>query len=225
MASYAYVPDEEMGGIFDSKAGPSIEFAERAVRLGFIRKVFGLLSAQLALTVAVTAAFLSSPGPQRFVASNPWTLWTALGASLGLLLLLSCSESARRSHPTNLIVLGAFTACQALLVAVASAAYATSTVLIAATLTLGITGCLTAYAMQTRRDFTASGGILFSLLFALVGAGLLAAIFPSRVAEVALAGLGAALFGAYISLLSPSDPSAESRRLDPGGRRILITKK
>lgn len=38
-----YVPDEETGlgaSLFD-KSGPSIEFAEQEVRLGFIRKVFG----------------------------------------------------------------------------------------------------------------------------------------------------------------------------------------
>lgn len=41
--SYAYVHDEETGlgaSLFD-KSGPSIEFAEQEVRLGFIRKVFG----------------------------------------------------------------------------------------------------------------------------------------------------------------------------------------
>lgn len=41
--SYAYVPDEENGlgsALFD-KSGPSIEFAEQEVRLGFVRKVFG----------------------------------------------------------------------------------------------------------------------------------------------------------------------------------------
>lgn len=41
--SYGYIPDEENGlgaALFD-KSGPSIEFAEQEVRLGFIRKVFG----------------------------------------------------------------------------------------------------------------------------------------------------------------------------------------
>jgi hypothetical protein len=45
--SYAYVPDEENGlssALFD-KSGPSIEFAEQEVRLGFVRKVFGECSA------------------------------------------------------------------------------------------------------------------------------------------------------------------------------------
>ncbi len=38
-------------------------------------------------------------------------------------------------------------------------------------ITAAVTLGLTSYAMQTKRDFTAAGGILFSLLFALVMAG------------------------------------------------------
>ena len=37
-------------------------------------------------------------------------------------------------------------------------AAATQVVLLAALMTVGITGCLTLYALQTKRDFTASGG-------------------------------------------------------------------
>jgi hypothetical protein len=41
MAAYGSLPyDEEAAGFFD-KSGPSIEFAEKEVRLGFVRKVFG----------------------------------------------------------------------------------------------------------------------------------------------------------------------------------------
>eukprot|EP00967_Tisochrysis_lutea_P058915 scaffold75093_cov25-Tisochrysis_lutea.AAC.1 len=43
----------------------------------------------------VSAAFIYSPPVRGFVASNPWTLWTALGGSLVLVLLLSFSQTAR----------------------------------------------------------------------------------------------------------------------------------
>jgi hypothetical protein len=39
----------------------SFQFAERAVRQGFVRKVFGLLSLQLLVTAGVTCAFVMSP--------------------------------------------------------------------------------------------------------------------------------------------------------------------
>lgn len=118
----------------------------------------GLLTVQLAITAAVTAGFILSPSVKTYVWSNPWTFWTPFAASLALVVFLSCSESARRSHPTNLVILLLFTACEAVLVGTISAMYDTQVVLMAATMTVGITTCLTLYAMQTKRDFTAAGG-------------------------------------------------------------------
>lgn len=127
-----------------------------------------------------------------------WTFWTAFGLSLGLVLLLSCWEQARRQHPLNLIVLFAFTACESVLVATISSMYNTNVVLIAASLTVGITLCLSLYAMQTKHDFTTAGGVFFSLLFALVGAGIISMFFHSRVLDIIVSGAGAAVFSCYI---------------------------
>jgi FtsH-binding integral membrane protein len=40
--------------------------------------------------------------------------------------------------------------------------------------------------------------ILFSLLFALIGAGLLSIFWHSRVVDIAISGIGAAVFACYI---------------------------
>ena len=45
-----------------------------------------------------------------------WPFWTAFVASLVLMFALSFSDSLRRQHPTNLIMLGLFTLCEAFLV-------------------------------------------------------------------------------------------------------------
>eukprot|EP00878_Enallax_costatus_P001576 GHUV01001727.1.p1 GENE.GHUV01001727.1~~GHUV01001727.1.p1 ORF type:complete len:119 (+),score=11.16 GHUV01001727.1:352-708(+) len=68
----------------------------------------------------------------------------------------------------------------------------------AAVLTVGVTACLSLYALQTKRDFTAAGGILFSLLFAMIGAGILTIFIHSKVLNIAIAGIGAAVFACYI---------------------------
>jgi FtsH-binding integral membrane protein len=142
-------------------------------------------------------AALSAP-PICISSCLQWTFWAAFGTSLGLVLMLSCSEKARRQHPLNLICLFAFTACEAVLVGTISSMYNTDIVLIAALLTVGITLCLSLYALQTKRDFTAAGGIMFSLLFALIGAGILSIFFRNRVMDIVVSGVGAALFGCYI---------------------------
>jgi len=158
----------------------------------------GLLTAQLALTVAVAAAFLFSHSLNAYVLSNSWLFWGTFVVSLALVITLSCSEQARRSHPTNLILLFAFTACEAVMVGLITSMYKTDVVFIAAALTLGITFCLTMYAMQTKHDFTAAGGILFSLVFALMGAGILSIFFHSKVMNIMISAVGAAVFAAYI---------------------------
>eukprot|EP00882_Tetradesmus_deserticola_P031243 GHRQ01035325.1.p1 GENE.GHRQ01035325.1~~GHRQ01035325.1.p1 ORF type:complete len:230 (-),score=87.82 GHRQ01035325.1:3-692(-) len=174
--------------------------------------VFNHLIMQLRAAISVLLPLqLSSMHPSTTTASRctclcvlplsfavQWTFWAAFGTSLGLVLLLSFWEQARRQHPLNLVFLFAFTAAEAVLVGTISSMYNTDVVLIAALLTVGMTACLSLYATQTKRDFTAAGGIMFSLLFALIGAGLLSIFIRNRVMDIVVSGVGAALFGAYI---------------------------
>ncbi len=153
---------------------------------------------QLAITAGITAAFITNHQAKVYVYSNPWTFWTALGVSFALLLVIGFSESARRSHPLNLILLLTFTVFESFFVATASAMYDTNVVLIAAALTAGITLCLAAYAMQTRHDFTATGGLLFTLLFVLIAAGIIGMFVQASWYTIALSCGGALLFSAYI---------------------------
>ena len=140
---------------------------------------------------------LSAP-LKGYVLNNPWTLWTTMGASIALVLLLSCSERARRVHPWNLICLFAFTACEALLLGMLSASLDTDVLLMAAGITVGATLLLCMYALQTKRDFTAAGGVLFSLLWALIAAGILSTFLHTAVMNIMVSSLGAAVFSCYI---------------------------
>jgi FtsH-binding integral membrane protein len=156
-----------------------------------------LLSAQLLITVGIAAAIFLTPA-RSFVFANPWTFWASFGVSFGLILVLACSESARRSHPTNLIILFLFTACEAVLLGTISATYDTEIVLLAAGITAGATLVLSLYAMQTKHDFTAAGGILFGLLWALIAAGILSLFIHTHVMNIVISAVGAAVFSCYI---------------------------
>ena len=113
---------------------------------------------QLAVTAAITALFVLSPAVKGYVMGAPWVFATAFAGSLGLIVFMACSESARRQHPTNLICLAAFTLCEAVLVGAASAQYDTHIVLIAAAMTATITASLAAYAMQVGGRWVRGGG-------------------------------------------------------------------
>lgn len=189
--------DPEAGGYYDKSYG-SAEFAEAQVRQGFIRKVFGLLAVQLAITVGVTAAFLYSPPVKNFVAANSWTLWLAIILSFALVIVLSCSEQARRQHPTNLIMLMAFTVCESVLVGAASATFDTNLVLLAGGITAGVVVGLTIFAFQTKVDLTASGGALLSLLLTLILASILQSFLHVPWMQLAISAGGALLFSVYL---------------------------
>jgi FtsH-binding integral membrane protein len=158
----------------------------------------GILSAQLLLTAAIAAPVVLSSGVKQSLMAHPGVMALALVVSLGCLLTLSFSESARHSHPTNLILLGVFTAAEGLMVGAVCAQYKLLSVALAVMITACITGGLALYALTTKKDFTMQNGLLLTLLFTLIGAGLVNVFVRSSAMELALAAGGALLFGAYI---------------------------
>ncbi|KAJ9521196.1 hypothetical protein QJQ45_022918 [Haematococcus lacustris] len=225
MAYYNPLVDEEAGYYRSGSKrslDPSYEFADSIVRQGFIRKVFGLLALQLAITAGTTAAFLFSAPVKGFVASNPWTLWTAMGLSFVLVLLLSFWDAARRQHPLNLVFLFAFTACESVLVGAASATYDTHVVLLAVGITAGVVTALALFALQTkaaalaptvghmvvlqpgaglggcRLDLTAAGGALLALLATLIIASIVQSFVHVSWLQLLISAGGALLFSVYL---------------------------
>lgn len=173
-------------------------YSELVVRHGFLRKVLGLVCVQLAITTVVAGTFILSKAVRSAFYSNPWMLWASFGVTLASLLVLGCSDSARQSHPTNLLLLLAFTLGESVAVGCVSIMYRTDTVVIAFLITTGITLVLTLYAVQTKYDFTTSGGMLLSLLFALMFTSIIGIFWHSKTLDLVIAGVGGLLFSVYI---------------------------
>ena len=77
--------------------------------------------------------------------------------------------------------------------------YDANEVMMAIGITVILVLSLTLFAMQTKIDFTAMGGILLVALLSLMLFGIFVAIFPgSKVANILYASLGAFIFGVYI---------------------------
>jgi FtsH-binding integral membrane protein len=172
--------------------------AEQSVRVGFIRKVYAILSLQLFLTFGMVAVFTFVPSVKNFVAKNPGILWAAILLSFVFLIALSCFPSVSRKHPTNLICLALFTLCEGYLVGAISSYSGADAVIKAVACTLIITTGLTIYAWQTKVDFTAMGGYMFAASCSLLLVGLMCAIFQSQIMMNIYAGLGCLIFSAYI---------------------------
>lgn len=173
-------------------------FSNKAIRRGFIRKVYAVLASQLLVTFGIVAVFCFVQQVSDYVLRNSWTVWTALALNLVLFIVLVCVPGVRRQHPWNLICLMGFTVCEGFMLGAVASTYSTNSVLQAVAYTAIIVICLTLFAFQTKIDFTLCSGVMFVVLICLLVVGLSAAIFRNHYLDMVYAGLGALVFSVYI---------------------------
>merc|ERR1719343_307273 len=149
-----------------AEKGP-IGLAPPNIRRDFVRKVYSILTVQLALTFALALPFnLMDPA---WVRQQKWLYHLCMYTSLGLVLgMACCCGNAVRTFPTNYLFLFTLTVCQAVMVGFITSFYSTASVLMAlATTTMVFLG-LTTYACTTKSDFTGMGPYLFAALIGLI---------------------------------------------------------
>ncbi|GAX83121.1 hypothetical protein CEUSTIGMA_g10547.t1 [Chlamydomonas eustigma] len=195
-----YVQTLPFGNSFDDieKGKVASEFADSIIRQGFVRKVFGLLGAQLLVTVLIGATILGSPTIKSAVLGNGAFLLLAFALSIVPLLYLAISEKARHQFPLNLILMAIFTIGEGVLVSACTARYNTDIVILALGITAAVTVSLCAYALTTKHDFTSMGSYLYAALLSLFVAGLVGYILHTPLLTLAISTGGAALFSMYI---------------------------
>ena len=93
--------DQQMGGI---NQGMPVYQGSAMVKAGFIRKVYGILAAQLLLTVMSSAIFMFHDSTRAYVLATPSMMMTASILPFGFLLGLFCYKD---KHPVNMYLLGA----------------------------------------------------------------------------------------------------------------------
>jgi hypothetical protein len=178
---------------------PGISRGENALRWGFIRKVYGILSAQLLLTTAVSAITVLHPTLNATLSDSPG-LALAL-AVLPFVLMIPLYHYQHR-HPHNFVFLGLFTLCLSFSIGVACANTPGTIVLEALILTSAVVASLTAYtfwASKKGKEFGYLGPFLFSALTILVVTSFIQIFFPLGPASNALiGGLGALVFSGFI---------------------------
>lgn len=182
----------------EDPSAPYIQFQKRAVRMGFIRKVYGILALQLIVTASIVSIFVLTPSVKTFVRETPGVFYAAWVVTIVIMISLVCCDDIRREYPANYVLLGLFTLTESYLLGAVSSFYDTPTLLMVLFMTATVVICMSMYAWQTKYDLTSKGGYLFTLLVVLVLVGICAAIIPDRGAQIAYAALGTCLFGAFI---------------------------
>jgi len=196
--------EEERGGSSKGvEAGLDNDFAfnnnvagaSKHVRLGFMKKVYGLLAVQLTITTIIGAVFMFTPGVKEFVQSKPMFLFPAFFLSIGLLIALHIK---RKEAPINLILLAAFTVVEAYTVGVLVTFFDQGVVIQAFFLTAAVVIGLTAFTFQTKRDFSGLHAALSSGLLILILGGFLQVFVGNELTDTAMAVGGAFLFSLFI---------------------------
>ncbi|KAK8937432.1 BI1-like protein [Platanthera zijinensis] len=191
-----------IGKDVDLEAGtlyPGLSAGENELRWGFVRKVYGILAAQIVLTTAVSTATVLYAPINNLLSGSPGLAFVL--AFLPLLLMCPLYHYQQK-HPLNFLFLGLFTASLSLSVGVACANTEGRIVLEALILTSGVVLSLTGYAFWASRkgkDFSYLGPVLFAGLMVLVLSSFMQIFFPLGSASVAVfGGLGALVFSAYV---------------------------
>uniref|UniRef100_A0A0A9YAB7 Protein lifeguard 1 n=3 Tax=Lygus hesperus TaxID=30085 RepID=A0A0A9YAB7_LYGHE len=176
----------------------NFDFTDKSIRLGFIRKVYGILFVQLTVTLGFIALFTFHPGTKLFVARNPSLWWISLVVMFVCLITMACCGDVRRKAPMNFVFLGLFTLAESFLLGCATINFRSNEVLLAVGICAVVTLGLTIFAFQTKIDFTMMGGVLFAATLILMVFGIVLMFWKGQIATLIYASFGALLFSIYI---------------------------
>lgn len=180
---------------------PKVTEARQEIRLGFVRKVYGILTAQILATILI-AAPVSSMG-KEWIVQNQWLLVLSSVMTLVTVLVMMCCREVAQQFPANYICLSVFTAFEAVTIGFLCAQYTAQSVLLAFCLTAAIFASMTIYAWTTKTDFTGFGPYLFAGLMALLLMSITLSVLALCGIQVswmvsAMSALGVLLFTFYI---------------------------
>lgn len=175
-----------------------LAISEANIRLGFIRKVYGIILFQLAITTGFTLLMMYTPSMTSWVLNNSWILWVDFVLVFAIMIVISCCHQFARQVPTNYILLIIFTLGFSLLVGLISALTDPSIVLIAFIMTMCVTISLTIYAFVTKTDFTVCGGFLFIFGMILIVFGIFMWWGYSSTANTIYCALAAFFYGLFL---------------------------
>ncbi|XP_069554753.1 protein lifeguard 3-like [Brachyistius frenatus] len=157
----------------------SAQWESTSIRHGFIRKVYLILTAQLAVTFSVVAVFTFVDPVRLFVIRYPGIYWASFVVYFVVYCILVCCKEPRRRFPLNLVLLGVFTLALSYLSGTISSYYETKAVLLAMGITALVCIAVTIFCFQTKVDFTSCGGLLCTAGVLLMIIGIVTAVVLS----------------------------------------------
>lgn len=171
---------------------------DNQMRLGFIRKTYGILLFQIAVTFSMCVVSVLSPTFSRFQIESTGIFWMAMISSIVLSICIFCFRSLSRKVPINYILLTAFTLCEAYLVSAICGMTNPRIVVMAAAMTFGVVAALTIYACTTKTDFTFLGSMMFVITTVMILLGIFVIFSQNKFIHILYSSLGVIVFSIYL---------------------------
>ena len=187
--------DESFDILDDDKTEERIQ---QKIRVGFIRKVYGIILFQLLITTIVIYFAITSKNLQYFMASSPALIYLALAGALLSEIPIICCQSVAQTVPLNYILLLIFTLCESYLIACTTISFEPLSVFMCAGITLAIVIGLTLYAIFTKTDVTLCGGALVSLSIIMIFLSIIGIFYTSLFYQTLVNSFGVFLFSLYL---------------------------
>jgi len=186
----------------DSVAPFGNSFDVIVVRNAFVRKVYSIILAELAMIVTIMLV-INLPNIREVILADfdKWRIiaFVLMGVYFVSSIGLVCC-GVERKYPWNLVLLTACMACIGTAIGIISVAYKQESLIMAGGLTMAVVIAITLFAFTTKLDFTGCGVYLMVLMVvvSLVGiACIFVGIFADRktyhIMQMVYAGLGAAV--------------------------------
>jgi len=201
----------ELEPMMGKNGGPSqlLALSDTATRNGFVRKVYGILGAQLLVTMMVGGMMVRHG--REWMTSNPSAVLGVVTISsfmsLVIAVVFSCCPATMRKSPQNYGLMAVFTLAEGVLVGFACLQYTLGSVILCCGLTGAVVLGLTIYATQSKQDFTGGGPYLVCAMLVLFGFGIILSFAGAMglanspafsFMQVLYAGGGAMVFSCFI---------------------------
>ena len=169
-----------------------------AIRLGFIRKVYGILSFQLLMTTLFCLYAMNSQSLKEYMLYHRGVMYLMFTITFVISIIASCCSGLMRQVPLNYILLFAFTFGESYIVAFICAYTNPQVVFMAAVMTFVMVVSLTLYAINTKNDITMQGGFLFIFTAAVLLFIIFGFFTSNRLYHVIIALVCVILFSLYL---------------------------
>lgn len=172
------------------------------LRWSFIRKIYGIVSIQLLLTIAVASVVVTVHPISHFFATTRVGLGIYIVLIIAPFVVLCPLRSYYKRHPLNYFLLGLFTVTLAFPVGLTCAFTSGKVILEAIILTAVVVISLTLYTFWAARrgqDFNFLGPFLFGAIIVLLLFSVIQIFFPlGKISVMIYGGLASIIFCGYI---------------------------